>query len=59
MLVLIDPTTSVDAVTEARIAHALQAGRTGRATLVMSSSPVYRAVADRFLTPAPAQGLST
>ena len=59
VLVLIDPTTSVDAVTEARIAHALQAGRTGRATLVMSSSPVYRAVADRVLTPAPAQGLST
>lgn len=51
VLVLIDPTTSVDAVTEARIAHALQAGRTGRATLVMSSSPVYRAVADRVLTP--------
>jgi ABC-type multidrug transport system fused ATPase/permease subunit len=53
VLVLVDPTTSVDAVTEARIARALRAGRAGRTTLVVSSSPVFRGVADRVLTADP------
>lgn len=50
VLVLDDPTTALDAVTEAAVAqglHALRAGR--RTTLVVASSPAVLAVADRVV----------
>ena len=49
VLVLHDPTTAVDAVTEARIAAGLRDVRDGRATLVLTTSPALLAVADRVL----------
>ncbi|MEQ3550035.1 ABC transporter ATP-binding protein [Pseudonocardia nematodicida] len=39
VLVLHDPTTAVDAVTEARIAEGLAAHRAGRSTLLVTTSP--------------------
>jgi putative ABC transport system ATP-binding protein len=50
LLVLDEPTTSVDAVTEHAIAAALRAHRAGRTTLVLTSAPAFHAVADRLLT---------
>lgn len=50
VLVLDDPTSSVDAVTEQAVANALRAHRKDRATLVLTSAPAFRAVADRVLT---------
>ncbi|GGA67187.1 hypothetical protein GCM10011490_17200 [Pseudoclavibacter endophyticus] len=50
VLVLVEPTTSVDAVTEQRIAARLADQRVGRTTLVVTSSPAFHAVADRVLT---------
>ena len=52
ILVLIEPTTSVDAVTEELIATRLRARREGLLTIVISSSPAFYAVADRVLDPA-------
>lgn len=49
VLVLHDPTTAVDAVTEQRIAAGLRAARTGRATLVVTTSPGLLAAADRVV----------
>ena len=49
VLVLHEPTTAVDAVTEARIADRLRALRTGRTTVLVSSSPSLLAVADRVV----------
>jgi ABC-type multidrug transport system fused ATPase/permease subunit len=40
VLVLVEPTSAVDAHTEARIASRLRAHRSGRTTVVMSSSPL-------------------
>jgi ABC-type multidrug transport system fused ATPase/permease subunit len=40
VLVLVEPTSAVDAHTEARIASRLKAQRAGRTTMVMSSSPL-------------------
>jgi len=40
VLVLVEPTSAVDAHTEARIASRLRAHRAGRTTLVVSSSPL-------------------
>ena len=40
VLVLVEPTSAVDAHTEARIAGRLRAQRAGRTTVVMSSSPL-------------------
>ena len=40
VLVLVEPTSAVDAHTEARIAGRLRAHRAGRTTVVMSSSPL-------------------
>ena len=40
VLVLVEPTSAVDAHTEARIAQRLRAQRAGRTTVVMSSSPL-------------------
>ncbi|RAY16750.1 ABC transporter ATP-binding protein [Actinomadura craniellae] len=50
LLVLDEPTTSVDAVTEHAIATAVRACRAGRTTLVLTSAPAFRAVADRVIT---------
>lgn len=46
ILVLHDPTTAVDAVTEAAIATALTALRRGKCTLVLTSSPSFLAAAE-------------
>ncbi|WP_405638782.1 ABC transporter transmembrane domain-containing protein [Streptomyces uncialis] len=46
VLVLIEPTTSVDAVTEHRVATRLREHRAGRTTLVLTAAPAFRAVAD-------------
>ncbi len=40
VLILLDPTSAVDAHTEARIAERLQQARAGRTTIVMSTSPL-------------------
>lgn len=49
VLVLHDPTTAVDAVTEARIASRLRAVRAGRTTVLVTSSPALLAAADRVV----------
>ncbi len=49
ILVLAEPTTAVDAVTEAKIAHGLsrlRRRRGGQATIILSSSPAFLAAAD-------------
>lgn len=51
VLVLIEPTSSVDAVTEQRVAEAVRRHRAGRTTLVLTSSPAFHAVADRAVVP--------
>ncbi|GAA2410178.1 ABC transporter ATP-binding protein [Actinomadura vinacea] len=47
VLVLHDPTTAVDAVTEARIAAGVRELRAGRTTIVVTTSPALLAAADR------------
>lgn len=47
VLVLHDPTTAVDAVTESRIAAGLRAVRRGRTTILLTTSPALLAVTDR------------
>lgn len=52
ILVLHEPTSAVDAVTEWEIAQAvrrLRTGRPGQATLIVSSSPPFLATADRVV----------
>lgn len=49
VLVLHDPTTAVDPVTEAAIAAGIRALRTGRTTVILTSSPPLLAVADRVV----------
>jgi ABC-type multidrug transport system fused ATPase/permease subunit len=49
VLVLDEPTSAVDAHTEARIAQSLRAVRAGRTTLVFSSSPLMLDRADRVV----------
>ena len=46
VLVLVEPTSAVDAHTEARIAARLAEHRRGRATVVVSASPLMLSVAD-------------
>jgi ABC-type multidrug transport system fused ATPase/permease subunit len=46
VLILIDPTSAVDAHTEARIARRLHAARQGRTTVVMTTSPLLLGRAD-------------
>jgi ABC-type multidrug transport system fused ATPase/permease subunit len=48
-LVLVEPTSAVDAHTEARIGLRLQASRAGRSTVVMTSSPLMLDHADRVV----------
>ena len=49
VLVLHDPTTAVDAVTEERIARGIAARRAGGTTLLVTTSPALLAVADRVV----------
>ncbi|MBX6388449.1 MAG: ABC transporter ATP-binding protein [Frankia sp.] len=49
VLVLHDPTTAVDAVTELRVAAGLRSLRAGRTTLLVTTSPALLAVADRVV----------
>jgi putative ABC transport system ATP-binding protein len=49
VLVLHDPTTAVDPVTEARIASGLRDVRSGRTTVVLTTSPALLAVTDRVV----------
>ncbi|MER7893721.1 ABC transporter ATP-binding protein [Micromonospora sp. NPDC094482] len=46
VLILIDPTSAVDAHTEARIAQRLRAARAGRTTIVLATSPLLLSRAD-------------
>jgi ABC-type multidrug transport system fused ATPase/permease subunit len=47
VLVLVEPTSAVDAHTEARIARSLRAHRSGRTTIVVTTSPLLLDAADR------------
>ncbi|WP_018546568.1 ABC transporter ATP-binding protein [Streptomyces sp. LaPpAH-108] len=49
VLVLHDPTTAVDAVTEARIAWGVRKVRGGRTTVLVTNSPALLAVTDRVV----------
>jgi ABC-type multidrug transport system fused ATPase/permease subunit len=49
VLILVEPTSAVDAHTEARIASRLGAHRRGRATLVTTTSPLMLDRAERVL----------
>lgn len=49
VLVLVEPTSAVDAHTEARIAQRLGAARTGRTTLVVTASPLVLEHADEVV----------
>ncbi|RCV55375.1 multidrug ABC transporter ATP-binding protein [Marinitenerispora sediminis] len=49
VLVLHDPTSAIDAVTEARVASGLRALRTGRTTVVLTTGPALLAVCDRVV----------
>ncbi|MEV0949506.1 ABC transporter ATP-binding protein [Promicromonospora sp. NPDC050249] len=51
LLVLHDPTTAVDAVTEAAIADGLRRVRGGRRTVIFTRSPALLQVADRVVEP--------
>jgi putative ABC transport system ATP-binding protein len=53
VLVLHEPTTAVDSVTEARIAERLAALRAGRTTLLVTGSPALLAVTDRVVVIGP------
>ncbi|MFD0889776.1 ABC transporter ATP-binding protein, partial [Streptosporangium algeriense] len=49
ILVLRDPTTAVDAVTEQLVAHNVAKLRRDRTTIVITSSPAFLDAADRVL----------
>jgi len=49
VLLVHDPTTAVDTVTEIRIAAAIKEVRRGRTTIMVTSSPALLAVADRVV----------
>ncbi|HXH89866.1 MAG TPA: ABC transporter ATP-binding protein, partial [Gaiellaceae bacterium] len=49
ILVLVEPTSAVDAHTEARIARRLRESRAGRTTVVVSASPLVLDQADRVV----------
>lgn len=51
ILVLVEPTTSVDVVTEELIANRLLKNREGLLTMVITSSGAFNAAADRVITP--------
>jgi len=47
ILILVDPTSAVDAHTEARIGQRLRAARAGRTTVLLCTSPLLLGAADR------------
>ncbi|QLH26591.1 ABC transporter ATP-binding protein [Streptomyces sp. Rer75] len=49
VLLAVEPTSAVDATTEARIAERVAAARRGRTTVVVSSSPLWSAAADHVV----------
>ena len=49
ILILQDPTTAVDSVTEARISERVAARRAGRTTVIYTGAPAWKAVADRVV----------
>ncbi|MER7083307.1 ATP-binding cassette domain-containing protein, partial [Saccharopolyspora kobensis] len=49
VLILDEPTSAVDAHTEARIVARVKEFRAGRTTIVLSQSPLWTSVADRKL----------
>ncbi|MGW4643597.1 ABC transporter ATP-binding protein [Sphaerisporangium sp. NPDC004334] len=49
VLVLHDPTTAVDAVTESRVAAGIREFRRGRTTILVTTSPALLAVTDRVI----------
>jgi ABC-type multidrug transport system fused ATPase/permease subunit len=49
VLILLDPTSAVDAHTEARIADRLRSARAGRTTIVVTSSPLLLGRVDRVV----------
>ena len=49
ILILVEPTSAVDAHTEARIAQRLHEARRGRTTVVMTGSPLVLDQADRVV----------
>ncbi|MQA78519.1 MAG: ATP-binding cassette domain-containing protein [Streptosporangiales bacterium] len=49
VLVLHEPTTAVDAVTEARIGSGVRRMRTGRSTVIVTTSPALLAIAERVV----------
>ena len=51
VLILVDPTSAVDAHTEARIAERLRAARAGRTTVVLATSPLLLGRADTVALP--------
>lgn len=50
ILVLQDPTTAVDSVTEQAIAAGVAAARAEKVTVVYADAPAWKAVADRVVT---------
>ena len=46
---LVEPTSAVDAHTEARIAHELRRSRRGRTTVIVTTSPLVLEQADRVV----------
>ena len=49
VLVLADPTSAVDSVTEVNIAQSIRDYRAGKVTLVLSASPAFSNIADRVI----------
>ncbi len=49
VLVLCEPTSSIDSVTEAAVAEGIRAARAGRPTLLLTTSPALLAMADRVV----------
>jgi ABC-type multidrug transport system fused ATPase/permease subunit len=49
VLVLVEPTSAVDAHTEARIARRLRDARAGRTTVIVTTSPLVLDQADRVV----------
>lgn len=51
VLVLLEPTSAVDSVTEATVAQRIRQARQGRTTIVFTSAPALKAVSSDVLTP--------
>lgn len=53
VLVLIEPTSSLDVTTESRVADGIHRWRRGRTTVVLTAAPAFVAIADRVIDPVP------